>query len=83
MQILIKKGIVTKKFRSQKSGVDYLTVEEGNSTITLSGGEVDLSGVPVMEHVSIDAEVIGRIYEGRFSLQAQSINVKLLSAPKV
>jgi hypothetical protein len=78
MDIVIQKGIVTKRFRSAKSGVDYLTVEEGNSTITLSGGDVDLSNVPLMEPLQIGAQVIGKVYEGRFSLQVTNISVKVL-----
>lgn len=74
MQAVIT-GVITKLFRTA-SGVDYVTVEEGNSTIKFSGGDNDFSKVPLLSKVKITGDFVGKIYEKNMSLAAGQISVE-------
>lgn len=81
MEIRIIGGVFT-KIRRGKNGVDYATLEEGNSTISLSGGDFDLSKVALLEKVDVNGRVVGSMYNGSFSLKAIELDIKPTAGPK-
>lgn len=64
MRVSIDQCVVTKVSKSPK-GTSTLSIEEGNSTVQLKGSDsVDFSAIPVLEKIKIEAEVIGRVFNG-------------------
>lgn len=77
MKLIIPKGNITKVHHSEKSGQDYLTIEEGDSTINISSGDLDLSSVPTLEPVTIEADVQGFVFGGKNQvLRARSFTAR-------
>lgn len=74
MLITIKSGIPTSLYVSPKNGVQYMIIEEGNSTIKLSSAKVDISKIVLLEQYLIEAEVSGRLYNNQMSLNVETIS---------
>lgn len=79
MQIVCPRAIVTKVFHSEKSGKDFLTIEEGNSTLNLNSGDLDLSKVPTLVPCKIEAEVLGFIFNKSMNLRVVSFKATPIS----
>lgn len=83
MKIIIARAMVTNTYKSEK-GYTYITLAErlddgSTSTIELQSKEIDLTDIPALEPVSIDAEVSGYKYKDKpVSLSVVSMSVKKL-----
>ena len=76
--IEIPRCIVTKIFHSERSGKDYLTIEDGSNTFNFGSGDLDLKGTPVLTPVKITGEIGAGIF-GR----NQSLHFKTFKAVPV
>lgn len=74
MKLSIPRCIVTKCYHSDKAGKDYLTIETGESTLQISGGELDLSKVPLLVPLKIEAEITSRMFGRALALYAVSFS---------
>lgn len=66
--LTISRCVITNIYHADKSNRDYLTIMDGESTFNLSSGDLDLSKVPVLTTVKVEAEVRGTMYGKNQSL---------------
>lgn len=76
MDILIPHCIVTKKFYSEKSNQHFLTIEEGDSSLQISSGDLDFSKVEVLKPLKMTGKVLGFIYQGKLNLKATVLKIE-------
>lgn len=70
--LIIDKAVVTQIYHAEKSGRDYLTIMDGESTYNLSSGDLDLSKTPVLTPMKIEATVRGMMFGKNQSLSCES-----------
>ena len=70
--LVIPRAVITQIYHAEKSGRDYLTVMDGESTFNLSSGDLDLSKTPVLTPGKIEAEVKGFMFGKNQSLSCQT-----------
>lgn len=71
-RLIIERAVITQIYHAEKSGRDYLTVMDGESTFNLSSGELDLSKTPTLTPCKIEAEVKGFLFGKNQTLSCQS-----------
>ncbi len=77
--IVIPRCIVTKVYHSEKSGKDYLTIEDGENTFNFGSGVLDLSGTPTLTPVKIEGEIGAGLFGRNQSLHFKSFKATPLS----
>lgn len=78
-QLVIDRGVITLIYHAEKSGRDYLTIMDGESTFNLSSGDLDLSKTPTLTPGKIEAEVKGFLFGKNQLLSCQKF--KFTPAP--
>lgn len=71
-ELVIEKGVVTQIYHADKSGRDYLTIMDGESTFNLSSGDLDLSKTPVLTPMRFVIGVKGFMFGKNQSLSCQT-----------
>lgn len=70
--LVIDKAVITQIYHADKSGRDYLTIMDGESTFNLSSGDLDLSKTPTLTPGRIEAGVKGFLFGKNQSLSCQT-----------
>lgn len=70
--LIIPKGIVTRIYHAEKSGQDYLTITDGDSTFNIGSGELDLSKTPKLIPLRFEIGLMGFLYGKNQGLKAVS-----------
>lgn len=68
--LIIPRCNVTKVYHAQKSGIDYLTLTDGVSEFNISAGELDLTKVPKLVPLRVEAEISAFVFGKNQSLKA-------------
>jgi hypothetical protein len=71
--VTIKRGMPTSLYISPKDGSQYMTIEEGNSTLKIVSKKIDLSKVALLDSYVIEAELTGRVWGSMFTLNVEHI----------
>jgi len=77
--LMIPRAVITQIYHAEKSGRDYLTIMDGESTFNLSSGDLDLSKTPTLTPVKIEAEVKGFLFGKNQSLSCLSFKATPLT----
>ncbi len=85
MKVTIEKALVTDVFTSDKTGIQYATIQTENGTFKLSArkGGYDLNKLPRIEPMSMRATLHGRVFqEGGQALEVVDLVVDMLEGKK-
>lgn len=75
-KLILNRCVVTNIYHAEKSGKDYLTLQDGEGTYNIGSGDLDLSKVPTLVPMVVEAEVRGFMFGKNQSLTALAFNFK-------
>lgn len=75
-KLVIPRCVVTNVYQSEKSGKQYLTLQDGEGTYNIGSGDLDLSKVPTLVPLHVEAEIRGFMFGKNQSLTALSFTAK-------
>lgn len=58
-KLILNRAVVTNIYHADKSGKDYLTLQDGEGTYNIGSGDLDLSKVPTLVPLSVEILVRG------------------------
>ena len=75
-KLILNRAVVTNIYHADKSGKDYLTLQDGEGTYNIGSGDLDLSKVPTLVPLTVEILVRGFMFGRNQSLTAIEFNFK-------
>lgn len=75
-KLFLPRCVVTNVYHAEKSGKDYLTLQDGEGTYNIGSGDLDLSKVPTLVPLSVEIVVRGFMFGRNQYLTATEFNFK-------
>ena len=75
-KLILNRAVVTNIYHADKSGKDYLTLQDGEGTYNIGSGDLDLSKVPTLVPLSVEILVRGLMFGRNQFLTAIEFNFK-------